>query len=283
MSEVAARASASFGGLLKSWRATRKISQLDLSLISDVSQRHVSFLESGRARPSQQMVVQLSEALEVPLRDRNALLQAAGFAPYYRHRSLDDLDMSPVRDALSRMLEHHAPYPAIVVDREFNLMMENRPFTNLLGLFADPHDLWQACCANGPPNLLRLTFHPQGARPFIRNFNEIAPLLLQRAWRETLVNGGATHQFINELRNDPTLPTTWHNPDPILTPPPVMPLVIGRGELSLSLFTMISTFGTPRDVTTDEIRVEAFFPADDASESVLRELNATASADPALS
>jgi transcriptional regulator with XRE-family HTH domain len=275
MDELHAQASASFGGLLKSWRTTRKVSRLDLSLISEVSQRHVSFLESGRARPSQQMVVQLSEALEVPLRDRNTLLQAAGFAPYYRHRPLDDVDMTPVRDALSRVLDHHAPYPAIVVDREFNLMMENRAFANLLGLFGDPRALWQVCCPNGTPNLLRLIFHAQGARPLIKNFDEIAPLLLQRAWRETLVNGGATHRFINELRNDPSLPANWHHPDPSLAPPPVMPLIIGRDDVRLSLFTMISTFGTPHDVTTDEIRVEAFFPADDATELLLRELNET--------
>ena len=182
------------------------------------------------------------------------------------------------------MLEHHATYPAIVIDREFNLMMENRPFTNLLGLFGAPQELWQACCLNGaPPNQLRLIFYAQGARPFIKNFAEIAPLPLQRAWRETLINAGATHRFINELRKDPTLPVTWHNPDPSSVPPPVMPLVIGRDDVSLSLFTMISTFGTPHDVTTDEIRVEAFFPTDDATESILRELNARWRADQELS
>ena len=263
----------SFGGLLKFWRATRKLSQLELSLSTAVSQRHLSFLASGRSRPSQAMVMQLSEVLEVPLRERNTLLQAAGFAPFFRQRNLDEASMMPVQDALSRTLKHHNPFPAIVVDRAFNLLMENRAFTNLLALFGDPETLWHACCPDGTPNLLRLTFHPQGARPMIRNFDEIAPLLLQRAWRDTLANGSEMHAFINELRNDLSLPGHWLRPDPALTPPPVLPLVIGRDDLELRLFTMISTFGTPQDVTTDELRVETFFPADSSTEQVLRNLD----------
>ncbi len=261
-----------FGSLLKSWRASRKLSQLDLALNCAVSQRHLSFLESGRSRPSKAMVVQLAEALEIPLRDRNALLTAAGFAPFYRQRGLDDEDMAAVHDALTRMLEHHDPYPAIVIDRDYNVLLDNRAFTNLISLFGDPEALWQACCPDGVPNLFRLTFHAQGARPLIRNFDEIAPLMLQRAWRETLDAGSAAHAFIEELRHDTSLPAHWHTPDPTTPPPPVMPLVIGQDDLEFRLFSMISTFGTPSDITTDEIRVEMFFPADPATEQLLRRL-----------
>ena len=128
----------SFGSLLKSWRATRKVSQLDLALDSNVSQRHLSLLKSGCAKPSQQMVLQLAEALGVPLRERNTLLQAAGFAVSYHQRGLDDETMAPIRGAFSSMLDHRDPFPAIVVDREFNLMMKNRAFTTLMSLFGDP-------------------------------------------------------------------------------------------------------------------------------------------------
>lgn len=261
----------SFGGLLRRWRTARKMSQLDLSVHTDVSQRHLSFLESGRSRPSQHMVVQLSEALDVPLRERNNLLQAAGFAPFYRQRGLSDEDMAPVHDALQRMLDHHDPYPAVVVDRDYDLLMENRAFIALTSLFGERDRLWAACCPDGRPNLMRLTFHRNGARPFIRNFSEIAPLILQRVYRETAANkSAAAVAFIEELRADPDIPSHWHVSDPTVAPAPVLPLVLGNGLIELNLFSMISTFGTPHDITTDEIRVEMFFPGDAGTESLLR-------------
>ncbi len=261
----------SFGGLLRQWRTARKMSQLDLSVHTEVSQRHLSFLESGRSRPSQHMVVQLSEALDVPLRERNTLLHAAGFAPFYRERGLSDEDMAPVHDALQRMLDHHDPYPAVVVDREYDLLMENHAFVALTSFFGDRDQLWAACCPDARPNLLRLTFHRHGARPFIRNFSEIAPLLLQRMYRETAANkNDAALAFIEELRADPDIPSQWHVGDPTAAPPPVLPLVLGNGLIELKLFSMISTFGTPHDITTDEIRVEMFFPGDAVTETLLR-------------
>lgn len=263
----------SFGALLRHWRTNRKLSQLELALESAVSQRHLSFLESGRARPSQQMVMQLSEVLEVPLRERNSLLTAAGFAPFYRERGLSERDMAPVQEALTRMLAHHDPYPAVVVDRDYDLLQENRAFTAMIGLFGEPAKVWAACCPDGRPNLLRLTFHPAGARPFIRNFDEVAPVMLQRLYREL----DASHNnkalaFIEELRRDTSLPAQWITATPGAIPPPVLPLVLGRDGVELRLFSMISTFGTPYDITTDEIRVETFFPEDAATEKLLRQL-----------
>ncbi len=263
-----------FGGLLKSWRAARKLSQLELALSSGVSQRHLSFLESGRSRPSEAMIAQLAEALEVPLRERNVLLTAAGFAPRYRESALDEAAMQAVRDALLRTLAHHDPFPAVVVDRNFDLLLENRGFSALLGLFGDVDALWQRCCPGAARNLLRLTFHPAGARPLIRNFEELAPLLLARAWRDTLGGDGDIQAFIGALREDPSLPARCRLPDLGSAAPPVLPLTLGDGRTEISLFTMISTFGTPHDVTTDEIRLETFFPADAASETLLRRLGA---------
>ena len=263
----------SFGALLRHWRAARKLSQLDLALESAVSQRHLSFLESGRARPSQQMVMQLAEVLEIPLRERNTLLTAAGFAPFYRQRGLSDRDMAPVHGALARMLEHHEPYPAVVVDRDYDILLENRAFTRMLGLFGDPAQVWTACCPGGRPNLLRLTFHAAGARPFIRNFDEVGPLMIQRVYRELAATKSDTGlAFLEELKSDPGIPPHWVQPLPGTTAPPVLPLVLARDGAELRLFSMISTFGTPYDITTDEIRVETFFPEDVATEAVLKAL-----------
>ena len=272
---AASNTPAAFGTLLRAWRAARKVSQLELSLAATVSQRHLSFLESGRARPSRQMVLQLAETLEVPLRERNALLTAAGFAPFYCERSLEDAAMKPVRDALEQMLAHHQPYPAVVVDRDYDLVLANPAFDSLVGIAGDPAALWQACCGDRPRNLLRLTFHRDGVRPFIRNFDAVGPMMLARSWREAAARGGPIGGYLETLRQDPDIPPHWHTPDPSALPPPVMPLELARGGMTLRLFAMIATFGTPYDVTTDELRVETFFPADAASEALLRARAAT--------
>jgi transcriptional regulator with XRE-family HTH domain len=273
MTSPAATTPGAFGPLLRTWRQQRKASQLQLAIDSGISQRHLSFLESGRAKPSTEMVMQLAEVLDVPLRERNALLLAAGYAPFYHQRSLTDREMAPVLDALTHMLNHHEPFPAVAVDRDFNLLLQNRAFETMLTLLGDPAQLWAACCPNGVPNLLRLTFHPRGARPFIRNFEQVGALLLVRAYRESLpYPESATHRFLAELRLDTSIPRHWHTPSPQLAAYPVLPLALGDGTVELSLFSMISTIGTPHDVTADEIRVETFFPADKATENLLRSL-----------
>ena len=263
----------SFGALLRHWRTARKLSQLELALESTVSQRHLSFLESGRARPSQPMVLQLAEVLEVPLRERNTLLTAAGFAPFYRQRGLSELDMAPVRDALTRTLAHHEPYPAVVIDRDYDVLLANRAFTALIGLFGAPAQVWAACCLDSPPNLLRLTFHPTGARPFMRNFDHVGPFMMARVYRElaAMPNSKAL-AFVETLRRDANIPSHWMNASSTTAPPPVLALALGRESVELRLFSMISTFGTPHDITTDEIRVETFFPEDGASEALLKHL-----------
>ena len=180
MSELAARPRV--GPLLRDWRQRRRLSQLDLAVGAGVSARHVSFVETGRARPSAEMVMQLAEHLDVPLRDRNALLLAAGYAPAFAQRDLDDPEMGPVRDVLDRLLRGHEPYPAIVVDRHWGLVAANRAVA-LLTEGAAPHLL------EPPVNVLRLGLHPDGLAPRIRNLGEWRAHLLDRLSRQAVVSG----------------------------------------------------------------------------------------------
>lgn len=263
-----------FARLLKSWREARKCSQLDLALASRISQRHVSFMESGRARPSRDMVLQLSEALEIPLRERNTLLNAAGFAAMYRETDLKAPAMAPVREALQLMLDHHEPNPVSVVDRAWNVLMINRAMLRVFSLAGDPTQLWHRVCGNGPHNVLKMTFHPEGFRPYILNFEAAAPVLLARTRREAAATGSQPLQdLLDEILGYPGIPAEWRAPSPDAPPPPpVLPLHLAKGETQLKLFSMISTFGTPQDITTDELRVESFFPADAPTAELLRKL-----------
>lgn len=267
---------AGFGNALRRWRRERRLSQLDLALAADVSQRHVSFMESGRAHPSRAMVLQLAEALDLPLRERNRLLVAAGFAPAYATRELNDPDMAPVRQALELMLTHHEPNPALVLDRNWNLLMQNQAMGRAFAILDDPEALWRRVCGDGPRNLLKLTFHPEGARPFIRNWSEVANLLLWRSRREAETTANDTlHAVVDEILDYEGIPKRWRMPThPDAPPPPILPLEYVIGDQPLRLFSMLSSFGTAQDVTADEIRVETFFPADDASGELLRALAA---------
>ncbi len=264
--------SAGFGGLLRSWRQARRASQLDLALDAGVSQRHLSCLESGRARPSRRMVLGLAEALDLPLRDRNRLLGAAGYTAEFRESALEGAVMAPVREALERMLRHHEPFPAIVLDGDYDLRMTNAAFDTLLGLLGDADELWRRCCGDGPRNALLLTLSSNGARGAVLNFDEVAPVLLRRAWHEALARGGEISPALRRLREDEELAPFWRLSEAVKADLPVVPVRLAAGDLALSLFSMISTFGTPYDVTTDELRVESFFPADADSERLLRGL-----------
>ncbi|HMO95870.1 MAG TPA: helix-turn-helix transcriptional regulator, partial [Tepidiformaceae bacterium] len=184
---LATRTDDAFPRLLREWRTRRRLSQLDLAVSSGVSQRHVSFLESGRARPSRNMIIQLSETLEVPLRDRNDMLVAAGFAPAFKSRPLDDPQMSMVMGAIRMMLKNHEPFPAIAIDRAWNIRMANRPFEALAAMVGE--DLWTGV-GGEHRNLMRLFFHPDGLRPLVTNWDSVVPLLWQRASREAEALGG---------------------------------------------------------------------------------------------
>lgn len=269
----AAPASA-FGGLLREWRSLRKLSQLELSLQAGISQRHLSFLESGRSRPSREMVLGLTETLDVPLRERNALLASAGFAPIYRESSLQGSEMEPVRRALELTLTHHEPYPAVVVDRDWNLVMQNTASMRFFGLLGDPATIWTRTCPDGKPNVMRLTFHPQGLRPYIVNWEQLGPAMLNRLRREATMLSGAhgLTALLEELLSYPGIPDQWKIPDWEHPLTPILPMELEKDGMRVSLFTMIAMFGTPQDITVDELRLETFFPGDKASEQLLQQL-----------
>ncbi|MBL6751795.1 MAG: helix-turn-helix transcriptional regulator [Nevskia sp.] len=262
-----------FGQVLREVRGSRKLSQLGLSVEAGISQRHISFLESGRARPSRSMVLQLSESLGLPLRLRNRLLMSAGFAPVYAQRTLDNPDMGPVRQALERLLAHHEPFPAFVVDRGWNLMMANPAAGRFVALLGEPEQVWRRVCGTAPPNPFKLTFHPEGLRPLIANIAELGPALLARARLEALEEP-AMAQLLDVVLAYPGIPARWKVAEPPPHPPPVMPVQMRIGGERLNFFTMLSSFGTPQDITTDALRVEHIFPADAGSEALLRRLAA---------
>jgi transcriptional regulator with XRE-family HTH domain len=270
----------SFGALLRDVRRIRRLSQLGLSLQADVSQRHLSCLESGKARPSREMVVQLATALDLSIRERNRLLMSAGFAGLYPQRPLAAADMGPVRAALDLLLSHHAPLPAVVVDRAWNLIDSNIPMQRLLAALGDPDERWRRVCGDGPRNLMQMTLHPEGLRPFIANLDALAPLLLARTAREALEHP-EMQAMLDTVLAYPGLPRTYRKMDPRQPLLPMVPTHLRFGGHDLRLFTMLATFGTPLDVTTDEVRVELFFPADASSRALLDALSQGPSAPPA--
>jgi transcriptional regulator with XRE-family HTH domain len=252
------------GPLLRDWRRRRRMSQLDLGLEAGVSPRHLSFIETGRSRPSAEMVLQLAEALSVPLRERNALLLAAGYAPAYGQRDLDAPEMGPVREAIDRLLRAHEPYPAVVIDRHWGLVAGNSAIPFLTTGVAD-HLL------EPPVNVLRLSLHPEGMAPRIANLGEWKAHLLHRLRRQASVTADLElARLYKELR---ALPCS--EPVPRVTTPAagdvVVPLRYRLGDdRVLSFVSMTAILGTPMDVTLENLAVEAFYPADAETGSYLR-------------
>jgi transcriptional regulator with XRE-family HTH domain len=248
------------GGLLRHWRAARRVSQLDLALEADVSSRHLSFVETGRSQPSRDMVLRLAEALQVPLRERNALLLAAGYAPLYRETGLDAPEMAEARRAVEFILAQQEPYPAIVVDHHWNLLMANAATGRFLALFPE-------CAVPGPPNALRLLFHPTGLRPFVENWEDVAGRLIQRVHREAAGSppDAATKTLLEELLGYPGVPSRWRTPELDRPPAPLLTIVYRVNGGLLRFFSTVTTFGTPQDVTLQELRIECFFPGDETT------------------
>ncbi len=264
--ESRSRPDAGFALLLREWRQKRRMSQLDLALTSGVSQRHVSFLESGRSNPSRNMILQLSETLDVPLRDRNAWLTAAGFAPIFRTRALDDPQMGQVMNAVRMMLAAHEPFPAIALDRAWNVRMSNRPFDQLGTMLGE--DIWTRV-GGDQRNLMRLFFHPLGIRPLITNWAAVGPMMWRRALKEAeALDGREMKAVLDDLAplQDPAI---LRSPaDAALMP--VTPFNLLVNGVTLSMFAVVATFGTAQDVTADELRIETLFPADAETEALLR-------------
>ena len=253
------------GELLRQWRERRRLSQLDLALAAETSARHLSFVETGRARPSRDMLLRLAEQLEVPLRERNHLLLAGGYAPVFGQAPLDAPQMAAVREALGKVLAGHEPYPAVVVDRSWNLVDANAAVAVLLGP-TDPALLAP------PANVLRVSLHPDGMAPRIVNLGEWRAHLFGRLRRQVALTGDpGLAELLEELRAYPC-----DQPEPeVEVPGPgdvVVPLRIRHGDRELSFLSIMASFGTPLDVTVAELAIESFFPADPATGAALRDL-----------
>ncbi len=254
------------GDLLREWRHRRNRSQLDLALDVGVSARHLSFVETGRSRPSPEVVLAVAEHLDVPLRERNTLLLAAGYAPRYAETSLDDAAMSRVRSNLQRMLDAHDPYPGVVIDRQWNVVLANRAAL----LFTDgvPDHLLAPTM-----NVFRLCLHPDGLARRTRNFAEWAAYLLRQLHRTaTLTGDRALAELEAEVLAYPNVAAVAEARTPPLDDEPTLlvPIAYDLDGTEVAMFTTLTTFGTPRDVTLDELSVELFFPADDAADAALR-------------
>ena len=255
------------GQLLRQWRLTRGVAQLTLATAAEVSTRHLSYIEAGRAAPSRDMVLRLGEALQVPLRERNTLLLAAGYAPQYRETDLDAPEMIEARRAVDFILTQQEPYPAIVLDAHWNLLAANAATHRFLALFPE-------CAVPEPANGPRLIFHPRGLRPFIANWGEVASRMIQRLHREAAANpaNARTKALLEELLSYPDVPNGWRALDLEQAPAPFLCVCYQRSGTTFNFFSTITTFGTPQDVTLQELRIECFFPADDATRSLMIEL-----------
>ncbi|WP_214411437.1 helix-turn-helix domain-containing protein [Sphaerisporangium fuscum] len=254
------------GELLRQWREHRRLSQLDLAIQADISTRHLSFLETGRSNPSREMVLHLSEELDLSLRERNRLLLAAGFAPVFAETRLDAPEMTAVQGALRQILTGHDPYPAVVVDGRWNLVESNRSLALFTGLIS-PHLL------EPPANVLRASLHPDGMAPHIVNLGEWRGHLLGRLRRQVALTADPELTALDEeLRAYPC-----DQPEPeVELPGPgeiVVPLRLRHRGRELAFFSTIATFGTPLDITVAELAIESFFPADDITARVLQEMN----------
>jgi transcriptional regulator with XRE-family HTH domain len=259
-----------FGALLRYWRDVRGVSQLDLSLEAGVSQRQISFIESGRSVPGRETILILAQTLDVPLRERNALLLAAGYAPVYSEAPWNAQEMNSVVRALERVVLQSEPFPAIVLDRHWNVLMTNdaapRFFNHFIDLAARP----------SPRNMLHLIFDPQGMRPFVADWESVSRSLLQRVYRESVghaIDGGTQH-LLDELLAYPDVPRDWrtHHGSTTAATMPVIPLGFVNDGVVLRYFSMVTSVGTPQTVAAQELRLECMFPADDETEALHRQL-----------
>jgi len=254
------------GALLREWRQVRRLSQFTLALEAEVSARHLSYVETGKSQPSRDMVWRLADALDVPLRERNTLLVAAGYAPEYRESSLTTPEMAPVRRAIEFILKQQEPFPALVTNRSWDVLMTNHAAIRLFGVFR-----------GGAPkhgNVLEQVFDPEDMRPVLGNWEEVAAYLIRHLHEALAAAPG--DEKLRALRDRvlryPDIPERWRTREPGALPLPLLTTVFRKGELELSYFSTLTTFGTPRDVTLDELHIECMFPMDEATAELSRKL-----------
>ncbi|OIK24180.1 helix-turn-helix domain-containing protein [Streptomyces malaysiense] len=253
------------GPLLRAWRERRRVSQLELALRADSSARHISFVETGRSRPSEEMVLRLAEHLDVPVRERNALLLAAGYAPRYPETPLDDPALDALRDGMERLIQGYEPYPALVVDAGYTVVAANRGITMLLD--GIPDKLLQ------PPNAMRLTLHPEGLAPRIRNLREWRGHLVAQMERQLALHRSDQLRALYEEVTAYPVPENAPGEEPEEPVPYfALPMRVEHEGRILSFVSSISTFNTPMDVTVAELAIETFLPADPATAKYLQTL-----------
>jgi transcriptional regulator with XRE-family HTH domain len=270
-----AEEAAGVGALLRQWRTARRLSQMELALAAEVSPRHLSFLETCRARPSRQMLLVLGSVLDLPLRERNALLLAAGFAGAYHETGLDEPRMAAMRGALELILRQHEPFGAVAMDRHWNVVMVNAPYARLVGalLGAAPPPLTVVPAPR--PNALRLLFDPSGFRPHVVNWDVVARELLLRVQREALWSGDpVTRALLSDLLAAPGVTDRWRERDVEAAPSLVVPVELRLGARTARFFTTLTTLGAPQDITLQELRVESFHAADAGTEALMRAMAA---------
>lgn len=257
---MATTTTSEFGSILRHWREARRFSQLDLALQADVSSKHVSFLETGRTQPSREMIVRLCNAMDLPLRDRNVMLSAAGFASVYNESSLDSPAFQEVDGALQRILDVHEPYPAIVMDADWTIRRQNRGAVALTTRFIeDPATL--------SSNAFELLFSERGLQPYVEDWDALSSMLLMRLFREAVASSNESRKraLFDRIENMPAAPRDWRERANRLPSGPTVDLVLKKADLACRFFTTVTTFGTPQDITLQELRIESYFPADDAT------------------
>jgi transcriptional regulator with XRE-family HTH domain len=257
-----------FGSILSEWRAVRRLSQLDLALLIGISQRHISFVESGRAQPSRDMIFKLADGLDLPLRARNDLCLAAGYAPAYPERRLDLVEMKAARQALELILGHNEPYPAIVMDASWNVVMQNAAASRIVAWCVEA-DAIRQLSPDGVPNFMQVMFSQRGLRPHILNWTDTRAALLNRLRRESAGSSGSPSEALRRKFDlDAPAPggEIMVHDDRI---DPMLSLELLIGDIRLRLFNTFTTFGTPQDVLLQELRIDMSFPADEATRRFL--------------
>lgn len=235
------------------------MSQQQLAIESEVSTRHISYIENGRSSPSREMVLILSSALDLPLRERNALLSAAGFAPVYRETSLSAPEMLPVRRAFEAILSHHEPYPAVVLTRAWDILTMNQAFARLFAFFMEPP--FDPIVGR---NVMHSLFRPDGVRSYVANWDEVAAFLIDRLYRESILEPetSESRKLLDALVAYPGVPARMREIDLAIAPRVCVTVDLEKNGTRLALFSTLTTLGTPLDVTAQELRIESYFPAD---------------------
>jgi len=257
----------SVGALLSEFRKKNRLSQLDLSLLADVSSRHISFIETGRTQPSRSMVLRLADVLNLAHKDSNLLLHSAGYAAVYSELNLASAEMEPVRHALLVILDNHNPYPALVMDGNYNLIMANTAQQQLLSFLVSPN--------RGLPtsNILEAVFREDALRPVIANWDMVAGHLLRRLRKQVLAYAKPAHEELFNLLLELSPPINWQQPEELKLDGPMLTIDFKLGNQVLSAFTTLSQFGTALDIGMEELMIESYFPADSASREFFQGIN----------